>query len=266
VTQIPYQYETGISAIKAACATSVGTSTDYEFERSNASRAGSENRWRDQDVVFRRGNSDITCLEKVFRTQDYKTPFPTEAKVIVDAGANIGMATLYYSQVYPKAKIIAIEPESSNYKMLVKNCGNLPNVTLIEGALWSEERHLVIQNPNADEWAYSVAEIQSPSRSGLPEVRAVTVPGLMKSLGVDHIDILKLDIEGAEYELFNNGAQNWLGAVRQIVIELHDRIRPGCARSFYAAIGLRPFIQEIGGENTFIKFEEVGFDPAAPER
>jgi FkbM family methyltransferase len=208
------------------------------------------------DVVLRCGTSDLPCLEKVFRMQEYKTPFPIEAKVIVDAGANIGMATLYYSQVYPKAKIIAIEPESSNYKMLVKNCGNLPNVTLIEGALWSRERHLVIQNPNAEKWAYSVAEVRSPSESRAQDVRTVTVPGIMKSLGVDYIDILKIDIEGAEYELFNNGAQTWLGAVRQIVIELHDRFRPGCARSFYSSVGLRPFIQEIAGENTFIKFED----------
>jgi FkbM family methyltransferase len=212
-----------------------------------------------REVYLRCGTSDLPCLEKVFRMQEYKSRFPIEPKVIMDVGANIGMATLYYSQLYPKAKIIAIEPESSNYKMLVKNCSNLMNVTLIEGALWSAERPLVIQDPSAEKWMYTVAEVRSPSASGLQEVRAVTVPGIMKSLGVDHIDILKIDIEGAEYELFNNGAQTWLGAVGQIVIELHDRFRPGCARSFYAAVGVRPFIQEIGGENTFIKFEdEIG--------
>jgi FkbM family methyltransferase len=208
------------------------------------------------DVVLRCGTSDLPCLEKVFRMQEYKTPFPTEPKVILDVGANIGMATLYYSQAYPKAKIVAIEPESSNYRILVKNCGALPNVTLIEAALWSEERPLVIQNPNAEKWMYSVAAVQSPSGSGLQEVKAVTIPGIMRSLGVDHIDILKLDIEGAECELFNDGAQAWLGAVGQIAIELHDRLRPGCTRSFYAAVSLRPFIQAIVGENTFIKFED----------
>jgi hypothetical protein len=79
----------------------------------------------------------------------------------------------------------------------------------------------------------------------------------MKSLGVNHIDILKLDIEGAEFELFNTGAEAWLDAVGQIVIELHDWIRPGCSKSFYSAIGSRPFLQQINGENTFVKFEDA---------
>jgi FkbM family methyltransferase len=209
------------------------------------------------NVVFRRGTSDISCLEKVFRTQEYSSPFPTEAKVIVDAGANIGAATLYYSQLYPKAKIVAIEPESSNFKILVKNCGHLPNVTLIQGALWNEERLLAIADPNADKWEYTVTEVQSPDKSPINQVKAVTVPGIMKSLGVNHIDILKVDIEGAEYELFKSGADAWLGAVGQIVIELHDRLRPGCARSFYSSIGRRPFLQQISGENTFVKFENA---------
>jgi FkbM family methyltransferase len=209
-----------------------------------------------RDVVFRRGTSDITCLEKVFRTQEYKTPFPTDAKVIVDAGANIGAATLYYSHMYPKAKIVAIEPESSNYEILAKNCRHLPNVTLIKGALWSQERRLEIQNPNGEKWQYTVAEVRSPTESGSEEIRAVTVPGIMKALRVDHIDILKVDIEGAECELFNSGAHAWIGAVGQIVIELHDRLRPGCARSFYAAVCLRPFVQETCGENVFIKFDD----------
>jgi FkbM family methyltransferase len=208
------------------------------------------------DVVFRRGTSDITCLEKVFRTQEYKTPFPTDAKVIVDAGANIGAATLYYSHMYPNAKIVAIEPESSNYEILARNCGDLPNVTLIKGALWSQEGRLEIQNPNGEKWEYTVAEVRSPTEPGSEEIRAVTVPGIMKALCVDHIDLLKVDIEGAECELFNSGAHEWIGAVGQIVIELHDWLRPGCAWGFYSAVCHRPFIQETRGENVFIKFED----------
>jgi FkbM family methyltransferase len=225
-----------------------------------APRTGEEIRIRlsasGHDVFLRCGTSDLPCLEKVFRMQEYEARFPSEPKVIVDAGANIGMVTLYYSQLYPKAKIIAIEPESSNYRILVKNCGNLPNVTLIQGALWSHERPLGIQNPDAEKWMFSVAEVPSTSGPGLQGIRAVTIPGIMKTMGVDHIDLLKVDIEGGEYELFNSGAQAWLGSVRQIVIELHDRYRPGCAQIFYAAVGRRPFIQEVGGENIFIKFED----------
>jgi hypothetical protein len=73
-------------------------------------------------------------------------------------------------------------------------------------------------------------------------------------LGVEHIDILKLDIEGAERELFNLGAEAWLGAVGQIIIELHDRFVPGCAFAFYAKIANYPFVQSVRADNVFINF------------
>jgi FkbM family methyltransferase len=210
-----------------------------------------------RDVELRSGTSDMRCFEKIFLAEDYRTPFPVEAKVIVDAGANVGMATLYYSYAYPNARIIAIEPESSNFKMLVRNCGNLPNVTLVEAALWHEERNLVLGNPDAAKWAFTVTDSAPASNGEPPKVAAVTIPGILKKYGVERIDILKLDIEGAELELFRNGSDAWLGSVGQIAIELHDRFKPGCAQGFYAAIGRKTFIQENRGENVFIKFEHA---------
>jgi FkbM family methyltransferase len=207
-------------------------------------------------VVLRGATSDITCLEKVFVHQDYKSPFPIDPRVIVDAGANIGMATLYFAQEYPKAKIIAIEPEPSNFKILEWNCAGLPNVVLVEGALWRESRALVIQDERAEKWAFSVAESATGAPAHSQQIKAVTIPGLLRDFGIERIDILKLDIEGAERELFAAGAESWLGSVGQIVIELHDRYQSGCARAFYAAVGRAPFAQEVRGENIFIKFAD----------
>ena len=208
------------------------------------------------EAVLRCGTSDIACMEKVFVKKEYESPFPLDPRIIVDAGANIGMATLYYAQEYPKAKIIAIEPERSNFKVLQENCARLPNVVLVEGALWGEDSNLVIQDACAEKWGFSVAESRSPSSPRTQEVKAVTIPGLLRDLGIQRIDLLKVDIEGAECELFKAAPESWLGAVSQIVIELHDRFHPGCARAFYAALVGRPFAQEIRGENTFIKLAD----------
>ena len=206
-----------------------------------------------RELVLRCASSDIMCMEKVFIKKEYETPFPMDPLIIVDAGANIGMATLYFAQTYPKATIIAIEPEHSNFKILERNCAGLPNLILVEGALWSECRTLVIQDLRAEKWAFSVAEsVKEPSVDS-QQVKSVTVPGILRDYGIERIDILKLDIEGAERELFRTGAESWLGSVRQIVIELHDRYQSGCARTFYAAVGRMPFVQEVRGENIFIK-------------
>jgi FkbM family methyltransferase len=209
-----------------------------------------------RNVSIRGATSDITCLEKVFFAKEYDTPFPTDPEVIVDAGANIGLATLFFAQKYPKARIFSIEPERSNFEMLKKNCADLPNVTLFKGALWDKEAVLSIKDGNAEKWEFSVTESSPTSPSKPQEVQAVTIPKIMHMLGVNHIDILKLDIEGGEYGLFKNEAELWLQSVGQIIIELHDRFRPGCAHAFYAAVSRRYFVEEIRGENIFIKLED----------
>lgn len=204
-------------------------------------------------IALRCATSDIICLRKVFLQEDYRSPFPIDPRIIIDAGANIGMATLFFAQQYPKAKIIAIEPERSNFQILQRNCAGLANVTLVEAALWPEHCTLTIKDPQAEKWSFSVTAARPESEPNSRKVRALTIPDLLQEFHLDHIDLLKLDIEGAEKELFNANAGSWLGSVGQIVIELHDRLQTGCARSFYAALVPAPFAQEVRGENIFIK-------------
>jgi len=100
-------------------------------------------------VVLRRGTSDIWCLQNVLLDHEYNTPFPVDPKVIIDAGANIGMATLFFTHKYPRAKIVAIEPEASNFAILSKNCSGLPNVTLTNAALPLSKRY---RGTSLEEW------------------------------------------------------------------------------------------------------------------
>jgi FkbM family methyltransferase len=82
----------------------------------------------------------------VFVAQEYKMPYQVDPQVTIDAGANIGMATLFFSHDYPRAKLFAIEPEASNFTILKKNCVGLPNVVFINAALWPTEQALVIKD------------------------------------------------------------------------------------------------------------------------
>jgi FkbM family methyltransferase len=204
-------------------------------------------------ILLRRGSSDLSCLQNVFLDQEYTTPFQVDPRVIVDGGANIGMTTLFFSRKYPQAKIVAIEPESSNFEILKKNCRGLSNVILVHAALWPVDEDLVIHDPNIEKWAFSVTAKKNGSRS--EQVKAITIPSLLRQLGLQYIDILKLDIEGAERELFNEGAESWLGSVGQIIIELHDRIVYGCASAFYSKIAHYPFSQATRADNVFINFK-----------
>jgi FkbM family methyltransferase len=193
-------------------------------------------------------------LEKVFVANEYCLPFEMSPRVVVDAGANVGMATLFFAAQFPDARILAIEPEGSNFDMLKQNCQGLSNVTAVQAALWPEERQLHLSDPFSQEWAYQVSSSESAPSISLGKVPAITIGQILRRLNANRIDLLKLDIEGSELELFSNNAYQWLDQVQVIAIELHDWLRPGCAHAFYSALVSRRFVQEIRGENIFVNF------------
>lgn len=208
-----------------------------------------------RNVIIRPDTSDLECLKKIFLSEDYCLPFKISPKVIVDAGANIGMATLYFATRYPEASIIAIEPESSNFKILEQNCAGLPNVTLLNVALWPSEQSVQITNPGDEKWSFVVSG-SAEKGSSTQNVPIISVEGVLRKTPDGNIDLLKLDIEGAEWELFSINPEKWLNNVQTIAIELHDRFRNGCAQAFYSAIAKRKFRQEVKGENIFVKFDD----------
>jgi FkbM family methyltransferase len=140
---------------------------------------------------------------------------------IVDAGAHIGMASILFARRYPLSKIIAIEPEPSNFALLLKNTSSYKNILPICAALWREDGEVTLGSSNVHpKSAFQVVE------NGGTRVRAVTINTLMREIGIQSIDILKMDIEGSEREVF--ASCNWIDNVHVIAIELHDRVRVGC--------------------------------------
>lgn len=204
-----------------------------------------------REIVLRGRTTDIACFEKIFLRDEYGTPFEkgTPPKFIIDGGANIGMATVYYASRYPSAKVFAVEPERDNFKMLTRNCAGLKNVILKRAALWPTKGKLGLKNSTNDAWAFLVEK--PPASRNYEEIEAITIEQILNELGASKIDILKLDIEGSEKELFEN-CDNWLSNIGEIAIELHDRIKPGCAAAFYRAIARIDFRHEIKGENIFV--------------
>ncbi len=82
-------------------------------------------------------------------------------------------------------------------------------------------------------------------------VKAITIAEILDQSGADRIDILKLDIEGAEKEVFSNDT-DWLEKVDLMIIELHDHDKPGCSAAVYSAISRHDFTKFQRGENVFL--------------
>lgn len=144
-----------------------------------------------------------------------------ECRTIIDLGANIGLATLYFAEKFPQARIFSVEPESSNFAMLQLNAHKLARkgrCVLLQAAVWSEDSSLDVLDPGVGHNAFVFGE-----KSG-GEVRGLSMMSILECSGFERVDLLKVDIEGAEVELFRRGL-DWLPRVRAIVIEFHGDAR-----------------------------------------
>jgi FkbM family methyltransferase len=200
-------------------------------------------------VLVRSGSSDRRCYEQIFIERDYELAYRGTPSLIVDGGANVGYSTVYFACRYPNARVIAIEPEPSNVALLLRNVEGLANVDVVEAALWGTEASVSIANPDDEKWSFSVRAFDG---GGLA-VPGVTIDSIRRRSGADRIGILKLDVEGAEVELFE-GAARWIEHVDQVVVELHPRKRPTCPAVFEEAIANRARARRTRGENQWVAF------------
>lgn len=146
-----------------------------------------------------------------------------DVKYIIDCGANIGLFSLIYAQKYPEAKIIAVEPEQQNYKMLCMNIKNHKNITAIRNGVWNQGIDLKIIARDTGAYGFMVQEC----KDGQGDVRGVSIGDLMEKYGFPRVDILKMDIEGSELEVITCDADEWLNKTNILILETHERIKPG---------------------------------------
>jgi FkbM family methyltransferase len=197
----------------------------------------------DIPITVRLGSSDINVFQDIFISREYGWKFSAKPEVIVDAGGYTGMSAAFFAHQYPEATIVAIEPDAENFALLKLNTSRFPNVHPVHAAVWSESGVISLTDPGYGSWGFQVAAHadhatavavgEADPATGL--VRAVTFDEIIKEFNLDHIDLLKVDVEGSEKEIFAN-AEPWISSVGAICIELHDRLKTGCSRSFFTAI------------------------------
>jgi FkbM family methyltransferase len=182
-------------------------------------------------LKIRPHTTDLWTVMETFERQVY-LPLCSqpEAKVIVDLGANIGDSAVYFAQRYPRAKIIAIECEESNFQLLLANVKAFPNVTPVHAAIWSGNEKLSLTLGSGK----NATRVSDQVDAG-PSVNGLTMGELMATHNIEKIDILKIDIEGAEKNLFEHNCA-WLADVQIVGIEMHDHLIAGCTAKFFASM------------------------------
>jgi FkbM family methyltransferase len=184
-----------------------------------------------------------------------------DAKVesVIDCGANIGLTTVLFKNMFPGARIIAVEPGSENFLMLQRNANGYDNIFPVRAGIWSRKTNLeVIDKYGAGDNGLIVQETDDVD--GIP---ALTIQDIMNDYSLAHIDLLKVDIEGAEREIFNQDASGWLSRTKILLIELHDYKISGSSSNFIKAIAQLSFDIYVTGEVLFCLNREYETLPAS---
>ncbi|HEY9141580.1 MAG TPA: FkbM family methyltransferase [Bryobacteraceae bacterium] len=194
-------------------------------------------------VVARlRGSSDMNVFSQIFAWEEYACLRSVSSpRWILDLGANAGYSSAYFLSCFPTAKVIAVEPDPDNCDLCRRNLAPYgKRARVVPGAAWSTRARLVLSRGtfgDGREWATQV--FFSADREGL--VEGYDIPSLLEMTGGEPIDILKVDVERSELEIFGDNSSSWLPKVRNICIELHGA---DCREVFLRA--LKDFDYDLG--------------------
>jgi FkbM family methyltransferase len=199
---------------------------DFDLECPDPSALASQ--WHD---IFLRRTLSVTC--------------DTETPRILDCGAHVGLASLWFKRAYPAARVTAFEPDPAIAALLRRNLqrNNAPDVDVIEAAVWNCSGTVSFRAPGTDAGAIDAiaADTSGPSR----DVRAVRLRDWL----TEPIDLLKIDIEGAELDVLDDSVDR-LDVVRAVHLEIHDfdaarRLLPRCLLRLDEA-GLTYALSDLG--------------------
>ena len=209
-------------------------------------------------LYFRKGSKDYETFEEIFLKNIYDITLPFSPQTIVDAGANVGFASIFFKLKYPKADILAIEIENRNIKMIKKNTSQISNFEVISKALYNRKAYFNIENPYNATNSFQINETNDLSSF---DIESVTVDEILTYKNWETIDLLKIDIEGAEKQLFEDNYENWLPKVKVIMVETHDRMIANCSSVVISTLSKFNFILYTTTEGTLIfynlKFVEI---------
>ena len=165
---------------------------------------------------------------------------------ILDCGANIGCSTYWLANEFPKARILAVEPDTENAKLAVINTRHCPNVRVVQAAVASADFLLALANTDNGADAFRTELSASGTIAGY------SIASLLSQIEAEPADLLvaKIDIEGFEQELFSRNT-DWVDSAAAIIVETHDWMLPGQATATNLlrrlSVGKRDFL--VDGES-----------------
>lgn len=187
--------------------------------------------WQGMPVHYRPGTSDARLIYSILLKRGSKGEYavpgearldPASVRTVLDIGANVGISALYFSRAFPNAQIHAFEPEPQNCRLLSANAAGNGRIVVHPFALGSEDGELKLfySDDNSNLGGFSSYD------TGIDAKRSVSVPvrhagRALAALGIGRADVIKIDTEGAEWDILTSLDTELLAGARLIMGELH---------------------------------------------
>ena len=166
-------------------------------------------------ILVRPGTDDAkTIINNIVREEwgDFQPEQPP--KWMIDAGAYIGDTSAYFLSRFPSLNVIALEPNPDTFKVTMQNLSHYKErITILNSGLYSSEGFLRFQEGQTN---------ASINNDGKIEISVTTINSLLEKYSIERLDILKMDIEGAEESIFSSKPELWLNNIDWLIIEFHS--------------------------------------------
>lgn len=179
-----------------------------------------------------RGRMDVWSVKETYIDRFYIRPEfePQDGWTVVDIGAGIGEFTIQAGFGMPNSRIIAYEPFPGSFDLLQKNLAlnNIHNVQALCKAIWSQAGGLDLDLSGGEPLMFTsrIPGVSDHQKEGVVRTECITLADVLTINKVERVDLLKLDCEGAEYDILLPAAPETLARVERIVMEYHDDLTP----------------------------------------
>jgi len=202
------------------------------------------------------GSSDVDLFQSIFVNGEldfWRSSVHDSPQLILDLGANVGYASAVFLSLFPRAFVLAVEPDPTNIEICKRTLAPYgARAKVVEGAVWPTRGHLVLSCGtfgDGREWA---TQVRPADLGETATVTAWDIPGLLGMCSRNEIDILKIDIEGSEKALFAQNVGEWLPRVHNLCIETHGA---ECAQAVTSA--LAPFRYRVGQTGEYTLYLDI---------
>jgi FkbM family methyltransferase len=209
--------------------------------------------------------ADVSTFFQIFVNREYDfTQYPQGKRIsehyrsilssgrrplIVDVGANIGLASIFLASMYPEARVISVEPDVENFAILTGNASSYSSIRCVRGAVSDRSGKATLGNRKGGAAGYRLEE---ESGDGGVEVDIYTMDQIIEMGEGDEVLIVKMDVEGEEKSIFRC-AESWLPRTHLLIVEIHDWMLPGSgsSRALFRALSNLPIEYVFRSQNLF---------------